>query len=819
MANFVFEIRTLITASVLSAGFVLLAACDESDKRAEKHFHIAQQFISDGQIDQALAELIMVFQLKPEHKDARLAFAKIERARGNIDSAFDNYVKLVEYYPDLVEGRRALAEIAFFDARWDALIRHASAAAQLAPNDLQIKSLLNGASFYTGIETRNQVQREAAIDIARSLLSENQNLLSSRKILIDDAIKNGDFDIARAEIDLAQDPNGLWPKLAYVRKEILQRQADFGELEHHLESMISQFPDDGTLKNELADIYVRHNKTAKAEELLRSQAFNNLDELDSASTYFEFLRKFRGPNIAIQAVDEMQRSGGLHLIQYARIRSEILMEMGYEAQAIAELQLVTNSAPRTAEIRDVVVDLATILAQAGNRAEAWMLVERVLSEDRSHVGAIILKSGWLIDDAKVEEALVLINDGLRDSPNNSRLLLQMAHGYAQQGLFDLEGEMLARAMEASGGDVNETLRYARFLLRESKLTAAETVLQTSLTTAHNDIRLLEALADTYIAKGDWVNIRSLTHMLDGIESDDAELLKDQLEKLTISENQKVSALLALLEELSGEPTIDFKSEVALVRSALIRNGVVAALELSKNLSTKSETTAALEIVEALTFQLDDKYDQAERIYAKLIENFPEIEYFWMTFYRLKMKTGDMSSARTILDRAIKAIPNGKQVLRAKANQLEADGKFDAAIATYERLYAEDPSSRDVANNLATLLSTYKTDDGSLNRAYDLARWLRGSDNPLHQGTYGWIAYRRGFANIAIGYLEPAVANLPNDPRLQYYLAKVYMALEYNEKAIAGFQKTLALTDPENPPDFLRDAEIELDQLSETKNSP
>ena len=113
MANFVFEIRTLITASILSAGFVLLAACDESDKRAEKHFHIAQQFISDGQIDQALAELIMVFQLKPEHKDARLAFAKIERARGNIDSAFDNYVKLVEYYPNLVEGRRALAEVAF----------------------------------------------------------------------------------------------------------------------------------------------------------------------------------------------------------------------------------------------------------------------------------------------------------------------------------------------------------------------------------------------------------------------------------------------------------------------------------------------------------------------------------------------------------------------------------------------------------------------------------------------------------------------------------------------------------------------------------
>jgi len=68
----------------------------------------------------------------------------------------------------------------------------------------------------------------------------------------------------------------------------------------------------------------------------------------------------------------------------------------------------------------------------------------------------------------------------------------------------------------------------------------------------------------------------------------------------------------------------------------------------------------------------------------------------------------------------------------------------------------------VANNLASLLTAHRTDDASLDRAYRIARRLRGIDVPAFQDTYGWIAHRRGDYAEALDYLRPAALR-PSTP--------------------------------------------------------
>jgi cellulose synthase operon protein C len=124
--------------------------------------------------------------------------------------------------------------------------------------------------------------------------------------------------------------------------------------------------------------------------------------------------------------------------------------------------------------------------------------------------------------------------------------------------------------------------------------------------------------------------------------------------------------------------------------------------------------------------------------------------------------------------------------------LERAGDFEGAIAVYEAMYAEDSSNVVVANNLASLITTHRTDPESLERAFAVARRLRGSDVPAFQDTYGWIEYRRGNLDEALTYLEPAAAGLPEDALTQFHLGMVYAGLNRPEDARRQLTRALEL---------------------------
>ena len=169
------------------------------------------------------------------------------------------------------------------------------------------------------------------------------------------------------------------------------------------------------------------------------------------------------------------------------------------------------------------------------------------------------------------------------------------------------------------------------------------------------------------------------------------------------------------------------------------------------------------------------------------------------------------NARSV-DEALGVIPNAPRLLWAKATLLERDNDIEGAISIYEGLYERLSNSAVVANNLASLLATYRADDESLERAWRVARRLRDADLPPFQDTYGWIAFRRGEIEEALRYMEPAAEGLPQDPIVQYHLARVYEALGQNEKAIGQYQRTLEVAGPADTRDQIEDAKIRLQAI-------
>ena len=153
------------------------------------------------------------------------------------------------------------------------------------------------------------------------------------------------------------------------------------------------------------------------------------------------------------------------------------------------------------------------------------------------------------------------------------------------------------------------------------------------------------------------------------------------------------------------------------------------------------------------------------------------------------------------------------ILWAKATIEERNGNIDGAIDIYERLYAMNSDNQVVANNLASLLVTYREDDADFERALAVGKRLRGTSFPPFQDTYGWLQYRQGNIDEALEYLEPAATALRDDPIVQFHLAKAYLSAGRDDDALAQFRKVVEIADEADDRAQIAEARAEIERLA------
>ena len=166
----------------------------------------------------------------------------------------------------------------------------------------------------------------------------------------------------------------------------------------------------------------------------------------------------------------------------------------------------------------------------------------------------------------------------------------------------------------------------------------------------------------------------------------------------------------------------------------------------------------------------------------------------------------LSEAQKAVDAGLQVNPDNFTLRLSLAGILELKRDYEAAIAEYEKLLKLDSGSMIVANNLASLLSEYRTDKASIDRANSLAAVLRKSDVPSFKETLGWIDYLRGDYASATGLLEQAAAALPNRPLIRYHLGMSYIGGGQMGKASEQLKKALELTPDEGLEKKIREAQ-------------
>jgi tetratricopeptide (TPR) repeat protein len=159
---------------------------------------------------------------------------------------------------------------------------------------------------------------------------------------------------------------------------------------------------------------------------------------------------------------------------------------------------------------------------------------------------------------------------------------------------------------------------------------------------------------------------------------------------------------------------------------------------------------------------------------------------------LYVRQKNLDAAESILQAALKELPADVNFRLSSAGLQILKGNHDAAIAQYEGVLKDQPTSLVAINNLVSLLLDYRSDKESLDRAFSLADALKNSNVPQFQDTLGWAQYRRGDYKSSIATLESAAAKLPNLAAIHYHLGMSYAATGESEKAAEQLKTALGL---------------------------
>lgn len=785
--------RPFIPALMLSATLAL-AACESAEDKAERYYQSGLALMEQGDVDRALIELRNVFDYDGFHQEARRLYADTLAERGEMGEATGQYLRLIEQYPDDTEVRIILAEFALSRGDWAEAERHGTAAAEQDAQNPSVRAVQAALAYRDAQRDSDSEALAAALDSARSVIADQPENLVARRIVIDSLLNGRTPTAALPEIDdlLEYYPDDLG--FHFIKFRVLAGSEQVEPAEDQLEMMFERFPENPDVRQTLVRWYIARGDLEGTERLLRELAGDITGEPDGHVAVVQFLSQSQGPEAATAELDALiaANEGQDASDLYRALRASIQFEQGEPDAAITEMRAIVGAAEPTDQTHRIQVILARMLISNEDPVGARALVEEVLVQDAANVDALKLRSIWLIEDDDPDAALVDLRTALGEAPRDPEIATLLAQAYQRAGQAELAAEQLARAVEFSNGAPEESLRYAQYLLQDGRSNLAVQVLEDSRRLNPTNFDVLRQLGEIWLTQRDFPRLVELRETLLAINTAQSIRYAEELQAAILLSQNRSEEAIALLENQLVDTEDSTTTGVTIVLTQIRLGNIEEARNRLDGLLEADPENPSLRLLLGSMLLLEEDFAGAEAQYREVMADEPQAEEPVRLLFELLLIQGRSDEARALIEQAVEDQPDAERLPWVLASILEQEGNVDGAIAVYERMYERDSSNLIVANNLASLITTYRDDQESLERAFAIARRLRGLDQPAFQDTYGWIESRLGNYEDALRSLEPAARGLPDNALVHYHLGMTYAALERADEAVASLERALEL---------------------------
>ncbi len=803
------------TCALMLAAAVTLAACENSEERAERYYQSALELFEEGKEDQALLELRNVFQHDGFHREARQLYAEKLFERGELQEAYSQYLRLVEQYPDIVEARIALAEISLAIGNSDEFVRHGEAAAELDPENPKVRGIGVFIDYQEADQDQDEDRLAEAVAEARAVLEVAPENLMARNVVIFAEFSSRTPTAALDDIKIALEIDPSVMSLHGLRFRILRDAGLEDELDVAIQEMYAQFPDDPDVRETVVTWYVYRQDLPAAEALLREFAGDPTAETAGHITVIDFLSQTRGVEAAEAEIQSLidANVGTPNGEFYQAIAAQFRYEAGDPNGSIPQMEGIIAAAEETDQTRDLKVLLARMLVAEFDVVGARTLVEEVLVEDSTHVEALKMRAAWFIDEDRPDDAIADLRTALNQEPEDPAILTLMGEAQMRAGNMELASERFALAVEVSGQAPAQSLRYAQFLRSQSQEAIALNVLTAARRATPGNVAILTSLAEIWLNQQQWDQLADLKAELRAINTEESNALADDIAVSELLIQDRAEAGLALLEEQLSDSADPISAAAQIVLLNINTNRLTEARRLLEEVLLEDPDNEGLQTLEGMLLVRENRIEEAEARLVQIVDDGVESEVPVRILFTLYGAQGRLEDAKAVLAQGLEDLPNSVSLLAVQGDVMLAEGDIDGAIAALGAAYEIDSNQPIVANNLASLLATYSDDPEDLDRAYNIARRLRGFQQPALQDTYGWIEYRRGNYEDALPSLEFAAEGLPEDGVVQIHLGLTYMALERLTEARSTLEAAMELVGDLEHPD-VETAKAALEALPE-----
>ncbi|MBB5723645.1 putative Zn-dependent protease [Loktanella ponticola] len=771
-----------------------LSACEDAADRADAYYQSGLALLAEGDTDRALIEFRNVFEHDGFHKEAREIYADTLLDLGRTTDAYSQYLRLIEQYPDTPSVRLTLAEIALVRNDWDEVRRHGTAAIALTPDDPRAQAVAAAIAYTTALRADDAGAQADAATRAKTVLDTSPDNLVALRVAIDAAARGPLPDTALPLLDraIAQDPTSLEFHGAKLR--LLSDLKDDTAAIAQLETMFDQFPENAEVRSALVNWHLQQQDYPAAEAILRQMAGDPATAASEHMTIVQFLRQAQGDQAALDELTALADATADTDVQplYRATAAVIMFEADPDGPALATMQSITSDLPDSDQSRRIKAMYAQMLISIGDDTAARGVVDAILAEDTTNVAALKMQATWAIEADTPDAAITHLRTALSQSPRDPDIMMLMATAHERTGFPELAGERLALAVEVSNADPEPSLRYARFLMRDDRTQAASNVLQDARRAAPTNLELISVLADLHLKAQDWPQATALLGELRsmGETNPRAAQLATAVQAGILSGQNRTDESLAVLQDQLSDLDEDGRAALTIAMAQVRAGKTTEARSYLASAIAEQPDNMTLRMLAGSVAMMEGDADEAETVFRAVLDEAPDTESAVRLLYSLLHLQGRDAEKTQVLETGLATLPASETLLWIKAGALEQAGDIDGAIAIYDTLYTADSANVVVANNLASLLAAHRDDSASLDRAFRIARRLRGVDVPAFQDTYGWIVYRRGDYAEALDYLRPAATGLPGDPLVQYHLGKTLHAVNKPAEAIETLTRAL-----------------------------
>ena len=783
--------QLFITLSLI----IFISGCSSPEEKAEKFYQKGMALIEESP-DKARLEFKNALQMKKVFPKAVYALGLIAERKGDFKATYALMNEVLEREPNNIDALIKTGQILLAAGQIDLALERSNKAFTVDKNNVGALNLRAAIQLKLN-------DPKGAVEYANAALSKDPKSQDAYILLATERLTAKDNEQALQFLDKALTKDGKNLAVHMIRIKVLEDMSRPQDVEQSYQKLTQEFPDKVVIRKNYAQFLLKNNRQADAEKQIRAIA----DISPDMSAKLDVVRFV----IATKGAED----GRAELEAYVKKEPENY-ELAFALVNLYQLQKqplledkllnqIQQKAGKTINGYKAQSMIAYKLIQAGKKDEASKILNLILEDDKTNGQALTLRAGLALEDKNYDAAILDLRTVTRDSPTAFNAVLMLASAHEKAGSPELAEEQYLKAFETSKFQPNYGVPYAQFLMRRKQPERAEKVFEDMLETNPNNTIVLRSLAQAKIARGDYAGAQVLADRIKKL--DERNPLADQIMgAISAEKNDTEGALSAFTRAHEAAPN-DAQPIVAIVKTYMRSGKATEAIAFINKVLNDNPSNVDAKLLKAQIYMGTKNYQEAQQIFSAVITSDPKNANAYQQLVTAQVRANQNEEAHQTIKAGLVAIPNDFGLMLTQASLYEASNRIEDAIKAYEEMIKKRPDIEIVNNNLASLLLDVRTDQKSIERAYNLVKFAKDSEVPQFLDSFAWASYKVGKFDDAETALKKALEKMPDIAIFHFHLAKVYIAKSEATLAKQSLQKAIKLG--ENQPFLQKDDAIVL----------